>query len=172
MAASRSSFVLPLEDMTFDRFCCVNVPHLPFKGDNYWLTRKISTASTGPQHFSYGQLCGSARRHEGALACGLRGEPASRAGTGMRARGGLSEKLTLGIAFALWQTIENAQHFLVGATAATFFFLLNIPDLVCIDWDKPAFDIYDPKSRLIAVSVRSSSVRSVTLWYNFVTPRV
>jgi hypothetical protein len=45
----------------------------------------------------------------------------------------------------------------------------NIPDQVRIDWDEPAFDIYSPKSRLIAVSVRSSSVRSVTLWFNFVT---
>ena len=48
----------------------------------------------------------------------------------------------------------------------------NIPDLVRIDWDEPAFDIYDPKSRLIVVSVRSSSVRSVTLWFYFVTPMV
>jgi len=77
--------------------------------------------------------------HEGALACGLRGEPASRAGTGMRARGGLSEKFTLGI--ALWQTIENAQHFLAGEAAAAFFFPLNIPYLVRIDWDGAAFEI-------------------------------
>jgi len=85
----------------------------------------------------------------------------------MRARGGLSEKFTLDI--ALWQTIENAQHFMAGEAAAAFFFPLNIPDQVRIDWDEPAFDIYSPKSRLIAVSVRSSSVRSVTLWFNFVT---
>ncbi len=31
---------------------------------------------------------------------------------------------------------------------------------------------YDSKSTLIVVSFLSFSVRSVTLWYNFVTPRV
>ena len=63
----------------------------------------------------------------------------------------------------------KAANFLVGEAAAIFFFLLNIPDLG-IDQDKPAFDIYEPKSRLIIVSVRSSSASSVTLWFYSVTP--
>jgi len=70
------------------------------------------------------QVRGRARLRAQGRACVPRG-------TGMRACGGLSEKLTLSI--ALWQTIENAQHFLAGEAAATFFFLLNISDLVRID---------------------------------------